>query len=159
MQAAAGGVFFDKANLDQEKPRVRGTYEIDSQPWDTKTYGKYLEFPIPNMIIHLAYLLNSGLAFSGLGRANPAPNPPLPVTPVAVIPAEPSSRYFLAPTQKYYMSTGKLLEGTVVIIKQLGQTALVDFTNRNENHATVDLREDLTYGPVKYSVSNNIEDE
>lgn len=93
-----------------------------------------------------------GLAFLGLGRRNPAPNPSVPVTPVAVIHAEPSQHYKLAPTRIYYISTGKLTEGTVVKIEQLGQIAKIDFTGRTDNVATVHLKDDLTYGPVKYSV-------
>ena len=95
---------------------------------------------------------NSELAFLGLGRRDPTPNPPVPVTPVAVIKANPSQKYTLAPTQVYYISTGKLTEGTVVKITQLGQIAKIDFTGKTENLATVHLQEDLTYGTVKYSV-------
>ena len=103
------------------------------------------------MFVGPADFSNSELAFLGLGRLNPAPDPPVPVTPVAVIPAEPSQKYIIAPTQVYYISTGKLIEGTVVKIAQLGQIAEIDFTGKSENLATVHLKEDLTYGPVKYS--------
>ena len=96
---------------------------------------------------------HSELAFLGLGRKNPAPDPPVPVTPVAIIPAQPSQSYKLAPTRKYYISTGKLIEGTVVIISHIGKTAEIDFTGRDEDLATVHLLDDLTYGPVKYSNS------
>ena len=95
--------------------------------------------------------MHSELAFLGLGRDNPAPNAPIPVTPVAVIQADPSSKYKLAPKAIYYISTGKLVEGTVVIIEQLGQIAQIDFTGKSETTATVHLQKDLTYSTVEYS--------
>ena len=108
---------------------------------------------LSNVLDGLADFSNAELVFLGLGRMNPAPNPPVPVTPVAMIPAEPSQKYVLAPTQVYYISTGKLTEGTVVKIAQLGQIAKIDFTGRSENLATVHLQKDLTYSPVKYDVA------
>ncbi|KAL9609962.1 MAG: hypothetical protein Q9167_005314 [Letrouitia subvulpina] len=128
MLAKDSGVYLDKKNIGQEiTPR---TYEIDTGLWDAAQYE---------------------LAFLGLGRPNPAPNPTVSVTPVAVIPAQPSQKYILSPTETYYISTGKLTEGTVMKISQLGQIAKIDFSGKDENLATVHLQENLTYGPVKYS--------
>ncbi|KAK3374714.1 hypothetical protein B0H63DRAFT_512788 [Podospora didyma] len=88
--------------------------------------------------------------YCGLGRDDPTGNGG-GVVPVAVFAPDANQTYKITPERKFWISYGGDIAGLQTEIKDFGTPVLVDFTNKTETQATVDLEANYSWSDVKFS--------